>query len=194
MEVVEVPTSVPSSTTPTRKRRARRSSVSSNSLSPAKENKTNRRKRTKSERCEGGEGGNDGLNSHQVGNVKNQTLTFWGWSPKKAKFKPKVMDHKGELADHPDPASLTLKSKWQPIVSVKLDHFFLHNLRSRMKQSTAKMSPNSSHDLNVQKIHSLQIVHSYYGVSVQPRYFYGQLLFSGDLNNFHSWSLNNFHS
>ena len=93
--------------------RKRRSSTSSSSLSPsAKENvkscdipqkNTNfeivrpKRKRTKSE--------------------SKQQLTFWGWSPKQAKFKPKIMNEEGGLCDHPNPESLALKSKWQPIVS-----------------------------------------------------------------------------
>jgi len=36
--------------------------------------------------------------------------------PKKAKFKPKVMDESGELTDHPDPEAVANRSKWQPIV------------------------------------------------------------------------------
>ena len=45
-----------------------------------------------------------------------EKLTFWGWSPKKAKFKPKIMDERGELTDHPDPTA-AIRSKWQPIVN-----------------------------------------------------------------------------
>jgi len=81
--------------------RKRRSSTSSTSLSPAaKENNHNfkpKRKRTKSE--------------------SRQQLTFWGWSPKQAKFKPKIMNEQGLLRDHPNPEALSIKSKWQPIVS-----------------------------------------------------------------------------
>ena len=81
--------------------RKRRSSTSSTSLSPlSKENQLQckpKRKRTKSE--------------------SKQQLTFWGWSPKQAKFKPKIMNDQGLLSDHPNPESLALKSKWQPIVS-----------------------------------------------------------------------------
>ena len=83
------------------KKRRRRSSTSI-SLSPAKENLKiptlgTTRKRTKSE--------------------SKQQLTFWGWSPKQAKFKPKLMDEQGSLTDHPHPESLAIRSKWQPIVS-----------------------------------------------------------------------------
>lgn len=81
--------------------RKRRSSTSSTSLSPAtKENNHDfkpKRKRTKSE--------------------SRQQLTFWGWSPKQAKFKPKIMNEQGLLRDHPNPEALSIKSKWQPIVS-----------------------------------------------------------------------------
>ena len=92
-----------------RPRRRRRSSTGSTSLSFAKENnisdllceniKTGRgRKRTKSS------------------SSTKLSETFWGWSPKKAKFKPKVMDESGELTDHPDPDAVANRSKWQPIV------------------------------------------------------------------------------
>ena len=89
------------SVTTVNKGRKRRSSTSSTSLSPpsAKENLEfkPKRKRTKSE--------------------SRQQLTFWGWSPKQAKFKPKIMNEQGLLKDHPNPEALSIKSKWQPIVS-----------------------------------------------------------------------------
>ena len=98
-------------------RRRRRSSTGSTSLSPAKENnisdllceniKTGRgRKRTKS----------------SSSTKFCDKSTFWGWSPKKAKFKPKVMDESGELTDHPDPEAVANRSKWQPIV-MQIFHF-----------------------------------------------------------------------
>ena len=54
-----------------------------------------------------------------------EKLTFWGWSPKKAKFKPKIMDERGELTDHPDPTA-AIRSKWQPIVNNW--NYYLHLL------------------------------------------------------------------
>lgn len=94
------------SVTTVNKGRKRRSSTSSTSLSPpsAKENLEfkPKRKRTKSE--------------------SRQQLTFWGWSPKQAKFKPKIMNEQGLLKDHPNPEALSIKSKWQPIVS---DFYFV---------------------------------------------------------------------
>ena len=91
-----------SNPSPPRRRRS-----SSTSLSPAKENSGvqnssnskvgTKRKRTKSS------------------SSKCEKLTFWGWSPKKAKFKPKIMDDRGELTDHPE--AVAIRSKWQPIVN-----------------------------------------------------------------------------
>lgn len=72
-------------------RRRRLSSQNHENISPKV-----KRKRTKSE--------------------SKQQLTFWGWSPKQAKFKPKIMDSQGALTDHPNPESIVYKSKWQPIV------------------------------------------------------------------------------
>ena len=106
MEAEACSVSIPSVKTP----RKRRSSTSSTSLSPgSKENcsvvKTpSKRKRTRSE-------------SKQQ---QHNQLTFWGWSPKQAKFKPKVMDGDGSLSDHPNPDSLAIRSKWQPIVIIYL--------------------------------------------------------------------------
>ena len=89
--------------------------TSSTSLSPgfAKENNclvsksVAKRKRTISESKQ---------QEKQQQQIQQLRPTFWGWSPKQAKFKPKVMDGDGSLSDHPNPDSLALRSKWQPIV------------------------------------------------------------------------------
>ena len=102
--------------------RRRRSSSSTSSHSPgAKENSKSLQNFKNS--------GSDPNNSSKVGTKRKRTesapskcekfkekLTFWGWSPKKAKFKPKIMDERGELTDHPDPTA-AIRSKWQPIVN-----------------------------------------------------------------------------
>ena len=87
----------------------RRRRSSSTSLSPAKENQSEtnskvvyKRKRTKS--------------TSGTACRTSEKLTFWGWSPKKAKFKPKIMDEHGEMTDHPHPEAVAIRSKWQPIV------------------------------------------------------------------------------
>ena len=87
---------------------------SSTSLSPAKENSgalvtaflTQKRKRNKS----------SSTTSPLTNFSKSEKSTFWGWSPKKAKFKPKIMDERGELTDHPE--AVAIRSKWQPIVMI----------------------------------------------------------------------------
>ena len=57
------------------------------------------------------------ISSNLVAFSKNTNFTkTFNILPKKAKFKPKVMDGDGSLSDHPNPDSLALRSKWQPIV------------------------------------------------------------------------------
>ena len=112
-------------TSPPRNRK-RRSSTSSTSLSPAgfasKENclvskSVAKRKRTISESKQ---------QEKQQQQIQQLRPTFWGWSPKQAKFKPKVMDGDGSLSDHPNPDSLALRSKWQPIV-IESFYYLLNN-------------------------------------------------------------------
>ena len=115
MEVEACPVSISSLGTSPPRIRKRRSSTSSTSLSPgfAKENclvsksPVAKRKRTISESKE---------QEEKQQQIQQLRPTFWGWSPKQAKFKPKVMDGDGSLSDHPNPDSLALRSKWQPIV------------------------------------------------------------------------------
>jgi hypothetical protein len=117
MEVEALPVSISSVGTSPPRNRKRRSSTSSTSLSPAgfasKENNclvsksVAKRKRTISESKQ---------QEKQQQQIQQLRPTFWGWSPKQAKFKPKVMDGDGSLSDHPNPDSLALRSKWQPIV------------------------------------------------------------------------------
>ena len=113
MEVEACPVSISSVGTSPPRNRKRRSSTSSTSLSPgfAKENclvskSVAKRKRTISESKQ----------QEKQQQIQQLRPTFWGWSPKQAKFKPKVMDGDGSLSDHPNPDSLALRSKWQPIV------------------------------------------------------------------------------
>ena len=114
MEVEACPISISSVGTSPPRNRKRRSSTSSTSLSPgfAKENclvsskSVAKRKRTISESKQ----------QEKQQQIHQLRPTFWGWSPKQAKFKPKVMDGDGSLSDHPNPDSLALRSKWQPIV------------------------------------------------------------------------------
>ena len=115
MEVEALPISISSVGTSPPRNRKRRSSTSSTSLSPAGFAKENclvsksvaKRKRTISESKQ---------QEKQQQIDRQLRPTFWGWSPKQAKFKPKVMDGDGSLSDHPNPDSLALRSKWQPIV------------------------------------------------------------------------------
>ena len=130
MEAEACSISISSVKTPSpRSRRKRRSSTSSTSLSPgSKENfsvllkaEKHKRKRTRSE-----------SQQHPPPIISSSipkphfpdklVKTFWGWSPKKAKFKPKVMDGDGSLSDHPDIESKVFRSKWhQPIVIKNID-------------------------------------------------------------------------
>ena len=115
MEVEALPISISSVGTSPPRNRKRRSSTSSTSLSPAGFAKENclvsksvaKRKRTIFESKQ---------QEKQQQIDRQLRPTFWGWSPKQAKFKPKVMDGDGSLSDHPNPDSLALRSKWQPIV------------------------------------------------------------------------------
>ena len=118
-------------TSPPRNRK-RRSSTSSTSLSPAgfasKENclvskSVAKRKRTISESKQ---------QEKQQQQIQQLRPTFWGWSPKQAKFKPKVMDGDGSLSDHPNPDSLALRSKWQPIV---IESFYYLNIDNSSNHS-----------------------------------------------------------
>ena len=126
MEVEALPVvSISSVGTSPPRNRKRRSSTSSTSLSPAgfnaKENclvskSVAKRKRTISESKQ----------QEKQQQIQQLRPTFWGWSPKQAKFKPKVMDGDGSLSDHPNPDSLALRSKWQPIV-IESFYYLLNN-------------------------------------------------------------------
>ena len=128
MEVEALPVvSISSVGTSPPRNRKRRSSTSSTSLSPgfAKENclvskSVAKRKRTISESKQ---------QDKQQQQIHQLRPTFWGWSPKQAKFKPKVMDGDGSLSDHPNPDSLALRSKWQPIV---IESFIFYSLLSQL--------------------------------------------------------------
>lgn len=53
-------------------------------------------------------------------NVSGSGKTFWGWSPGRAKFKPKVRDRvSGKMIDPPDSEALSasFKSKWLQVSS-----------------------------------------------------------------------------
>ena len=53
-------------------------------------------------------------------NVSGSGKTFWGWSPNRAKFKPKVRDRaSGKMIDPPDSEALSasFKSKWLQVSS-----------------------------------------------------------------------------
>ena len=130
MEVEALPVvSISSVGTSPPRNRKRRSSTSSTSLSPAgfasKENclvskSVAKRKRTISESKQ---------QDKEQQQIHQLRPTFWGWSPKQAKFKPKVMDGDGSLSDHPNPDSLALRSKWQPIV---IESFIFYSLLSQL--------------------------------------------------------------
>ena len=136
MEVEALPVSISSVGTSPPRNRKRRSSTSSTSLSPAgfasKENclvskSVAKRKRTISESKQ---------QEKQQQQIQQLRPTFWGWSPKQAKFKPKVMDGDGSLSDHPNPDSLALRSKWQPIV---IESFYYLNIDNSSKHSKSEV-------------------------------------------------------
>ena len=136
MEVEACPISISSVGTSPPRNRKRRSSTSSTSLSPgfAKENclvskSVAKRKRTISESKQ----------QEKQQHIQQLRPTFWGWSPKQAKFKPKVMDGDGSLSDHPNPDSLALRSKWQPIVIESFYYLNFDNSSNHRKSEVFKL-------------------------------------------------------
>ncbi len=83
-----------------RRRCSTSSSGTTNSLSPNPKDRTPKRRKR----------------NHSAQTSKRHLTFLWGWSPKQSKFKPQIMDSEGGLVDHPNPESVGIKSKWQPIV------------------------------------------------------------------------------